>query len=335
MINIISTQDRHPVVGGPAKVFRNLIKGLDKIGYPYVINRDLNATKRLWIHDDVTALRYLHLSRALKIAGPNLYSMPRDIPKGIVWDNVICVLPSAQTVARWKTTGFDSCKLVVWPVGIDTEEFYPSNIAWADRRVMVYHKWREPNELPIIFEALHRAKLNYTFVYYGRYSETEFKQLLDQTSFVIWHGGSETQGIALQEIMACDIPILVCDVRTHGDDKSPYLFYENEKSIPATAVPYFADCCGIRVTDLSLLEDNIRKMAQGRFIFAPREYVMNHLSLESQATKFVSLWIHWDLTVESGLHEQASNCKPFAVPLPQRLQQLTVRAIHKLTHSVN
>lgn len=54
MINIIS---RQPLVGdasrptGPYKVFANLLKGLEHIGHPYVVNRRVTAAPRLWVHD--------------------------------------------------------------------------------------------------------------------------------------------------------------------------------------------------------------------------------------------------------------------------------------------
>ena len=54
MINIIS---RQPMIGdasrptGPYKVFANLVKGLERIGYPYVVNRRVTASPRLWVHD--------------------------------------------------------------------------------------------------------------------------------------------------------------------------------------------------------------------------------------------------------------------------------------------
>jgi len=72
-------------MGGQIKVFKNLIKGLDRIGYPYVVNQRLDACERLWVHDDTRALPLLHkLPAEIKaIVGPNLYVMPRDMPRGL------------------------------------------------------------------------------------------------------------------------------------------------------------------------------------------------------------------------------------------------------------
>ena len=51
MINIISRAAVSNRASGPKKVVSNLIKGLEKIGYPYVVNARLDACKRLWIQE--------------------------------------------------------------------------------------------------------------------------------------------------------------------------------------------------------------------------------------------------------------------------------------------
>ena len=55
MINIISKAYLSKNATGPKKVVDNFIKGLDILGYPYVINKRLDACQRLWIHDDTAA----------------------------------------------------------------------------------------------------------------------------------------------------------------------------------------------------------------------------------------------------------------------------------------
>jgi len=68
MINIISKAYLSKNATGPKKVVDNLIKGLDILGYPYVINKRLDACQRLWIHDDTAALARINkLSPEIKI----------------------------------------------------------------------------------------------------------------------------------------------------------------------------------------------------------------------------------------------------------------------------
>ena len=319
MINIISTKANTSQVTGPYKVFANLVKGLDRIGYPYVINRDHNATRRLWIHDQITALRYMHRSKAHKVVGPNLFVMPSDVPQDIRFEGALYVHPCEWAARIWEYVGFSACPILPWAVGIDTDEFHPSNIAAAERRVMVYHKQRDAQDLAAILAVLHTMKVPYWLVLYGQYAEREYKELLGKTSFIIWHGRHESQGIALQEAMACDIPILVCDVTSLAQAKISRAFSPEVFSFPVTAAPYFDDTCGIKITDLGELRAAIEELLACRETYHPRDYVLKNLSLEGQARAFVSLWEHWGLSWEEGLHERLLSNRMYSVPMRDRL----------------
>jgi hypothetical protein len=315
MINIISNCANHGKISGPYKVFANLVKGLDQIGYPYVLNRDLNATRRLWIHDDVAALRYMNRSRAFKVVGPNLFVMPGDIPAEIDLRGALYLQPSGWVRHLWEHVGFNTCPIAVWPAGNDTETFCPPPQKTSNRRVMVYHKARDPRELPRIFETLHNLRLPYTLFIHGQYLESEYIEALRETSFIIWHGCSESQGIALQEALACDIPVLVYDITCLSQVRGSYQFNENLDDFPATAAPYFDDTCGLRITDLCDLKSSIEFMLDNLERFAPRDYVLGNLSLEKQARAFVALWERWGLTYEQGLVETAQTERSWQVPL--------------------
>ncbi len=330
MINIISTQAHATQVRGPYKVFANLVKGLDRIGYPYVINRDLNATKRLWIHDDVTALSYMQHSKAYKVVGPNLFVLPSDMPPNISFANTIYLQPCEWAKQMWAYAGFSACPLQSWPVGIDTDEFSPApnSVNSAEKQVLVYYKRRDPQELPRIFSALHSLGLSYRLVLYQSYSETEYKQLLSDTSFVIWHGGAESQGIALQEAMAMNVPILLCDVASVSQTHGGYPFASQFHDLPVTAAPYFDENCGIRITDLDVLPTALHQMLQQCDMFQPRDYVLGHLSLEGQARAFIALWERWELSPEQGRTETATNRRAWmGAPLLPRLAQRGFRKI--------
>jgi glycosyltransferase involved in cell wall biosynthesis len=321
MINIISTQADKTNVRGPYKVYKNLIKGLDKLGYPYVINHKLNATKRLWIHDNLDALRYIDKSKAFKLIGPNLVVLPNELPKGINLLNTIYLLPCDWVKILWEKQGFNECILEVWPVGIDTEEYKPSGINRNDRKVLVYHKQRETEELVFILETLHHLNLKYNLILYSQYSEAEFKKLLATTSFVIWHGGSESQGIALQEALACNLPIIVCDVSNLYQARNNYHFPDDLASFRVTAAPFFNETCGFKIVDLNELSASILRMTDQLNNFHPREFVIRNLSLEGQARKFVGFWEKWAKSYAEGLEEKCLINKKFQLPLLDKVRR--------------
>jgi hypothetical protein len=327
MINLVSSFGDRISERGPGKVFANLVKGLDKIDYPYVINRDLDSTKRLWIHDSVSALYAMSRSKAFKVAGPNLFLLPSHIPRGIKMQGALYLQPSAWAKLVWEEAGFTACPIRTWPVGIDTETFHPPVGKTISRRLLVYHKQRDPAELQQLTEILDGLRLAYTLIVYGQYSEDGYREALSNASFVVWHGCHESQGVALQEALACDVPVLVCDVTRLSQARGGYRFPEVFDTIRVTSAPYFDESCGIKIESLSNFRASVGLMLDRLTSFAPREYVVRHLSLEGQARAFVGLWDEWDLTLDAGLLETARTQRKWRAPMSARIRSRVERRV--------
>src|SRR6185437_7845479 len=120
MINIISKSYNRLTPSGPKKVVENLIRGLDQLNYPYVINRRLDACKRLWVHDDIDALWQLKdLSANIKaVVGPNLFVKPGQVPKNLDLSRAVLLQPSQWAADFWMHFGWNSCPVQVWATGI-------------------------------------------------------------------------------------------------------------------------------------------------------------------------------------------------------------------------
>lgn len=307
-------------MSGPGKVFDNLVKGLRLIGYPYVVNKRFDATERLWIHDDTTALRQVRPGAAHVVVGPNLYVMPAEMPSGLRLEDALYLHPCAWTKELWEHAGFRACPIECWPVGVDTDEFRPSHPRDRDLDVLVYHKQRDAAELEEILGTLRRSRLTHSVVVYGQYREEDYKRALSRASFVVWHGRHESQGLAFEEAMASGVPILLCDVTRLSDAREEYSFAEAFRDWPATAAPYFDETCGVRITDVRDLAGAIREMRQNLHTYAPRDYVEQNLSLAGQATAFIHLWDRWRLTLEEGRHEPLLSDSPYRDPLLTRLR---------------
>jgi glycosyltransferase involved in cell wall biosynthesis len=314
MINVVSRSLASVRTTGPQKVAVNLLKGLDRIGYPYVVNRDISSTGRLWIHDDTAALRYAHLSHAKVVVGPNLYVMPDDVPPSVRLRGMRYVLPGPTSAGYWERLGFARCDLSWWPVGIDTDECAPSLRPAADRCVMLYHKQRDAVELALIQRTLVDMGVDYRLVVYGEYEQADYLSTLASTSFIVWHGRNESQGIALQEALSCGVPVLVCDITTLDEERSGHDYGPIVGRFPGTAAPFFDERCGWRITDLRELPTAVARMQDGLADLHPREYVLENLGLEKQAHEFVALWETWGLDEESGRLETARNDRPLSEP---------------------
>jgi len=325
MINLVSTQANSHVISGSAKVYRNLVKGLDAIEYPYVVNRSLNSTKRVWVHDDVIALRYVARARAKAVVGPNLYVLPRDIPSETDLGGVLYLHPSKWAVSVWKAAGFETCDIAAWPVGIDLEELRPQTRFEARSAVLVYHKLRRADELERILASLDRAAVRYRVMRYGSYDQADYVAALRHSGLVVWHGCHESQGIALQEALAMDVPVLLCDV-TRLSQEVGGSFPPELDEVPVTSAPYFDARCGRRTYGLDDVGSMAAEMLLERSSFSPREYVETNLSLEGQALRFVALWEYFGLTIEDGLLERQMSNRAWRKPNGVRAREFAERA---------
>jgi hypothetical protein len=318
MINIITKYAFSKSVSGPSKVLNNTIKGLDMLGYPYVINKTLTSTKRIWIQSGWDALPFVKRLKAKCVIGPNVALYPQEIAQYDI-GKAIYLQPGPTAVSFWEILGFNQCPLMYWPVGIDTDHFIP--ITGEEKStVMLYHKHRPLDELNNIINKLNHKRISFQIVPYGAYDEEEYIDVLRKSRYCIWHGRLESQGIALQEALSCNVPMIVCDVTHIGQLKHARVeFPDSVKHIPATSIPYFSEACGIRVTNLDELEEAIDIMEGNAKLYEPRSYVIENLSLEGQAKKLVDMWEYWGMTYCEGMHETAQSDKNFKIPKIQVL----------------
>ncbi|KKQ40657.1 MAG: hypothetical protein US58_C0014G0019 [Candidatus Magasanikbacteria bacterium GW2011_GWA2_37_8] len=209
MINIISKSYLSSRISGPQKVVLNTIKGLEKLGYPYVVNKSLSSCKRLWIHDDINALKFIKdlPSDISIVVGPNLFIKPDNIPSNLNIKRAVFLYPSRWIKDFWLRYGYNGSSMEVWPVGIDTDDF---NISKIEKKVvMVYYKQRFAEELKFVENLLVNKKIKYKLIVYRDYTEGEYKKVLAESKYGIWLGRHESQGIALEEAMSCGVPLIV------------------------------------------------------------------------------------------------------------------------------
>ena len=294
MLNIISRSYCDSRASGPNKVVRNLIKGLDKIGYPYVTNKDLGYGDYLWIHDDAPAATALkrYSRRDRVVVGPNIF-IPEDL--SIDYNDIILLQPSQWTKDFCLKYRYAKGPVEVWPTGMDTDMFaaaQPEN----RRKVLVYFKQRFPEELAYVENILKEKNISHEVIRYGSYREKDYLDSLQAAKYVIWIGRQESQGVAFQEALASDIPVLVWDVPRLGhwlpDTVAEEKMFSSEESAfdAATAAPYFDEHCGYKILDKEELAGFIAKMEAGYLTFRPREFVLENLALESQARALLEIF---------------------------------------------
>lgn len=318
MLNIISRSINDKKIRGPKKVVANLILGLEKIGYPYVINKDLDSCKKLWIHDDVDALYDLKKIKKdiAVLIGPNLFVNPENIPKNLDLSRAVYLEPSINVKDVWEKRGYNKSPLEVWPVGIDTEKYLPS----GDTKdiILIYFKNRKKDELESIENLLQKKNIKYETIIYGNYQEENYSSLLKRTKYIIWLGIYESQGIALLEALSSNIPIIVID------NQIP----QNKFDINGTSAPYFDERCGIIIKNAKKLESNIDMMEKNFTQLSPRNFVIENLEVGKQAEKLLDLYEkYFSLHKEDELEKIRNNGKNYKIGTIKRLYQKIQRKI--------
>lgn len=284
-----------PAIGGIGKVFQNLCLGLDRLGVDYLVNLPFKQLKN---SDRVGVLgRGRHVldgyhRRNPIVAGIALMSHPSE------WPTLCDDYPVKHYLqhSKWANDIYrpyfgNLC--AIWPVGIDTDHWRPGGQKDVD--LLIYDKimWNrgpsQPELLRRVLERTARLELNTLTIQYGSYKETDYRRLLARSKGMVFLCEHESQGIACQECLSCDVPVLAWD---QGYWLDPNRFAWGQPEIPATSVPYFDARCGERFSGpndldekLLLFLSNIKASA-----YRPREFILENLTLSKSTERFLSFF---------------------------------------------
>lgn len=170
------------------------------------------------------------------------------------------------------------------PFAVDVDRFCPTG-APRTLECMVYVKRRHPSTVSAVLEFLRARGVTAPAIYtYGSYKEPQYLADLQRARYMVVLDAHESQGFALEEAMACDVPLFVLDTTSMYDEVdahgNPTYASMRPKRLTATSVPYWSDTCGKRITDLAELpaafEEFTAKVAAGEY--KPRDYVLAELS---------------------------------------------------------
>lgn len=219
------------------------------------------------------------------IFGPHFSILPGGILKDFdnKYNNAVYLLPSKQVLNLWKNEfKYDTLKLVWSPFGVNTQKFKPSNFDKTE--VLLYYKRRDPNELYYVENVLKNRKIQYKKIEYGKYQETDYVKLLQKAKYGIWVGEHESQGFALQEALAMNVPLLVWSTTLLSQEWNSQK-YLNIKS-KMVSNPYWDNRCGEVFYDVSHFEIKLDYFLQNLKNYKPRDFVIENLSFEKCNNNF-------------------------------------------------
>lgn len=284
-----------PRPGGQTRVFLNLCAGLDRLGVSYRVNDYAHARKRPGELACIVGKPFL-LDRVQWrnpiLFGAAVYSHAADDP------HLLQRLPVRRVLVpgEWMRSMCEPIwgdAVSAWPVGIDTDHWAPTPLADKDIDVLIYDKVRwehdnyEASLLQPIRTILAERALSSIEIRYGSYREEAYRAALARCRAMIFLCEHETQGIAYQQALAAGVPILAWD--RQGPWRDPAYYPHRVEFEPVTSVPYFDERCGRRFAAVEDFAESLDLFWQEvkRGAYVPREYVVEHLTLERCAQAYV------------------------------------------------
>jgi glycosyltransferase involved in cell wall biosynthesis len=285
-----------PRPGGVMMIAINLMKGLDKIGVPYRFN-DYKYIKK---HPEEIAC-IIGKPQVLfdkkwnnpVIFGAGIYSHPIECPDLFDrYPHVKRFLVPGEWMRQMCEPWYGG-KVVAWPVGIDTDLWKPGgDVKTIDFLIYDKIRWNkmqmEAELVKPLAKILGQHQLRYQFIRYGSYTHGELTEKLKASKAVIFLCEHETQGSAYQQILATDTPILAWDRGGYWQD--PAYYPDGVKYQPVTSVPYWDGRCGIKFSSATEFEERLLQFQAQLKDFQPRDYVMENLTLEKCAEKYLEIF---------------------------------------------
>lgn len=272
---------------GPEMVLGNLTLGLQRMRRPFLVNKVSKETKKIHVLSSISALKWA-IEQKKKggvseiIAGPNLVLTPLD-HESILADRHIdkILLPSGWTADYFcKLKPEIRGKIYIWPAG---SECNIEQLNIKKEYCLIFKKKTEEKLFEDIKEYLQKKNIAYQIIEYGKYKRKEYFQKLEKSRFVIYLQESESQGVALQEAWAHNVPTLVW---SKGYFIHPVT---GEKIYGKISAPYLTDECGQFFRDSGEFKNILPSFIAKLDIFKPAEYCKKNLSIERSAEIYVNI----------------------------------------------
>jgi hypothetical protein len=279
---------------GPQAVMSSLLRGLFILGVDYSLNpkkEQLAQADAVWVNGSLDALRWAIKAKqrgAIKklVAGPNLVILPSSN------GHLVCApeIDRYLVVSDWTYDAYlADCPelagcLAIWPAGVDARLWSPAGIKQKTGRVLVYKKHADETLVVRFSNLLTRKGYEVVRLDYGKYNKGEYLKLLRSVDLMVYFTASESQGIALAEAWSVGVPTLVWNPQGLV---APLASRGIE--IKMSAAPFLTDQTGAFFLGEEEFVKNLARLNDASVGYAPREYVLEQMTDEICAKKFLSL----------------------------------------------
>ena len=159
------------------------------------------------------------------------------------------------------------------PIGIIEESRIKNSFTKNSRhrRCLVYFKNRNQKELNQVISLLKSRNFEIDLFEYGRYDNNKLLKASKENMFAILLSSTESQGFAIQEMMANNLPLLVWDKKNSDFEGI---------SISGSSISYWDDKCGLIVDSFVQLEESIDDFTSKIKNYNPIDLIKRELTFE-------------------------------------------------------
>jgi hypothetical protein len=282
--------------GGHPTLTSSLLKGLREIGVNVRFNVDFGVTgeSRVGCLADPQISRGLLQLRAKGeierlVIGPNTHVSPLECGPTDLLRYADAILCPSQWVVDYqqKLVGATDLPFRIWAAGTDTSHWSPKKYDCANI-VLIYDKQGSKDLVEEAMRGVESAGAKSILISYGSHTSLEYRALLDLVRAVVYVGGSESQGLAIQEAWSMDKPTFVYSPPgffIHFPNSRPRLWLDESEMSPA---PYLTPACGALWRTSSELSQLIAESESASY--APRHWVLANMTLEIAAQRYLDLF---------------------------------------------
>jgi len=268
-------------MNGPHKVVNNLIKSLNQENILFALNEEKYEHNFLIQYNAHGHEKHSKIELDTCIIGPQVWLF--DIYGKFLIDHQDYykkIIAPSQWVKDKFISKFNlpENKISIWPVGIELLDTRKE----IEFDCLIYFKRRDNYELKVVKEFLDNLGLTYQVLSYGSYQDSDLESLCKKCRFCFLINGTESQGIAVQEIMSTNTPLFVWDIVEWKDQGEEY-------RVPATSIPYWSDDCGKVFYDRDEMDIAFSEFYAKINQYNPRKYIEDNLSFKASVDKLMEI----------------------------------------------
>jgi len=182
---------------------------------------------------------------------------------------------------------FNNIPITYCPFGVNTDKFSPTQNTKENKKIFIYFKKRNPDELKFVKEFLSKRNIKYIEFKYGKYDEKYYINQLKKTKYGIWIGQHESQGFALLEALSMNVPLLVWSTKFLWQEYKSTKY--NNIHIRQITNPYWDNTCGEFFFEKEDFEKTFNIFINKLNYYQPRKFILENLSFQICKQKFDKL----------------------------------------------